>query len=356
MQQLLNTILGSTVIAGIAGALLAFRLKMFNKKFDYEEKKIEINNQKLLEIYRSIEKCVYQARGIYDINNYLYQIKECIDIRGKNNEQKAVYVQDVYIWKCIEKFENGIKDKDEYIQQKKLLQEYILIKRQSDIEKMKRSLKEVNVTYKIVVATLIFAAVFIGQYIFCVSQKIEVCIIFNVGSMLLILIENEIILNLFNDIQSYKEKKIIGVVKFVIDFIVMSLLLIVIIVYQLMMFWIIDKELVNNIQTLYYKNDLNNVYVCGEVKPYILKDYMIITANESQVIVHFVEDNTDLKKIYDEDLSGEIIKKVKDVYKLKKMYYQIFLLIAMVAYMLIVLNLQICSRIWEDTIKNILKK
>ena len=211
-------------------------------------------------------------------------------------------------------------------------------------------------TYKIVVATLIFAAVFIGQYIFCVSQKIEVCIIFNVGSMLLILIENEIILNLFNDIQSYKEKKIIGVVKFVIDFIVMSLLLIVIIVYQLMMFWIIDKELVNNIQTLYYKNDLNNVYVCGEVKPYILKDYMIITANESQVIVHFVEDNTDLKKIYDEDLSGEIIKKVKDVYKLKKMYYQIFLLIAMVAYMLIVLNLQICSRIREDTIKNILKK
>lgn len=329
---------------------------MFNKKFDYEEKKIEINNQKLLEIYRSIEKCVYQARGIYDINNYLYQIKECIDIRGKNNEQKAVYVQDVYIWKCIEKFENGIKDKDEYIQQKKLLQEYILIKRQSDIEKMKRSLKEVNVTYKIVVATLIFAAVFIGQYIFCVSQKIEVCIIFNVGSMLLILIENEIRLNLFNDIQSYKEKKIIGVVKFVIDFIVMSLLLIVIIVYQLMMFWIIDKELVNNIQTLYYKNDLNNVYVCGEVKPYILKDYMIITANESQVIVHFVEDNTDLKKIYDEDLSGEIIKKVKDVYKLKKMYYQIFLLIAMVAYMLIVLNLQICSRIREDTIKNILKK
>ena len=63
MQQVLNTILGSTVVAAVIGALLGYRLTKLNKKFDYEEKKVKKNNQKLLEIYKKIEGCVYQARS-----------------------------------------------------------------------------------------------------------------------------------------------------------------------------------------------------------------------------------------------------------------------------------------------------
>ena len=356
MQQVLNTILGSTVVAAVIGALLGYRLTKLNKKFDYEEKKVKKNNQKLLEIYKKIEGCVYQAGGIYDINNYIYKIKECIDIRGKYNQNKADYIQDVYIWKCIENFEGGIKDKDEYTLQKKRLQEYILIKRQSDTEKLERKIKEGNAAYKIAFVMLLFATLFIGQYIFWVSKKIEICILTTMIYQLLILIESEMILNFFNDIQYYKEKKILSIVKSVIDLIVVFLILVAIFIYQVMILWITEKELDNNMHTLYYKVSLNNVYVCGQVKPYILEDHMILTVNESQVIVHFVEDNMDLKVIDDEDMCKEIKKRVYDKYELNKRYYEMILMVEIATYIMIVCYWQIDYKIRENSLKNILKE
>ena len=72
---------------------------------------------------------------------------------------------------------------------------------------------------------------------------------------LLILIESEMILNFFNDIQYYKEKKILSIVKSVIDLIVVFLILVAIFIYQVMILWITEKELDNNMHTLFLEQN-----------------------------------------------------------------------------------------------------